>query len=515
MSVTPVHARAGSQSRHGAVLVSAVTTQLMIVLDMTVIAIALPRMQADLQMSADQRPWVVTAYTLAFGGLVLFGGRLCAVLGIRRAYPIGLVGFAAASLVAGLAPSFSVLIAARAVQGGFAALLAPTNLALVNVTFVEPAARTRAFAMLGATGGLGAAVGLLLGGAITDSLGWRWTLFVNVAIAACALLVGRRSLPPVSRRDADARIGDDILGLLLGCGAVFALVYGLDRAQTHSWTSMTTMRWLACAAVLMLGFVLRERIAQRPVLPLWIVTDRARAAAYATQFLVGAAQMGAIVYLTFYFQNHLGYSPMRTGVHFLPMVAALVATAAVAGRLLVPRLGALVMLPLGLTAQAAAFALLARLTVDSSYAEVALPGLLVFGVGVGLTMPVAFNVGTRGVPAEQAGLASAVLSAAQQIGSSFGVALLAGIASHSAQSYLSDHAGELRNEVVRQLLAQRLEPHSARGLELARQLTDQLTDRAAIHAYAGGFEVLAWVLAGAAAVLIVASLSTRLLRRRQ
>ncbi|WP_285134942.1 MFS transporter [Propionibacterium freudenreichii] len=352
-------------TRHTTVLVSAVITQLMIVLDLTVVAIALPHMQADLAMTTTQRPWVVTAYSLAFGGLVLFGGRLIDVLGLRRAYRIGLIGFAAASLGAGLAPSFSVLVVARAIQGGFGALLAPTLMALVNVTFPRGAGRGRAFAVLGATAGVGAAAGLLIGGALTDSLGWRWCLYVNVAIAAVAFVVGLRSLPPTVRHGSRSHATDDALGLLLGCGAIFSFVFGLNQAEQHDWTTPSTLAWLGAGAVLGICFVVREARAATPILPLWLLSSPARAAAYLTQFSVGAAQMGAILYLTYYSQGFLGYSPLRTGVAFLPMAGALMVTAVFAGRFLVARLGARGLLPLGLAVQAVAFVVFTGLTVDS------------------------------------------------------------------------------------------------------------------------------------------------------
>jgi len=239
-----------------AVMVSAVLTQLMIVLDLTIIAIALPHMQEDLGMTVSQSPWTVTGYSLAFGGLVLFGGRLCAVVGIRRSYQVGLIGFGIASLAAGLAPSFPVLVTARVAQGCFGALLAPTSQSLLNVTFTERAERERVFAIFGATGGLGAAVGLLVGGALTDWFSWRWALYINIFLAAAALLIGQRSLPPADQRDRGSRITDDLSGLVLGCGACFSAVYGLDRAQQTSWTSTSTVSWLALggiAAVLLWG----------------------------------------------------------------------------------------------------------------------------------------------------------------------------------------------------------------------------------------------------------------------
>jgi len=233
-------------SRERFLVAGSLITQLMIVLDMTIIAIALPRMQEDLGLTPSQRPWAITAYTLANGGLVLLGGRLTAVLGTRRAYWLGQTGFATASLVAGMAASFPVLVTARAAQGAFAALLGPTTLALLNSAFPEGPRRRRVFALFGATGGVGAAAGLLIGGALTDWLDWRWSLYVNVPIATIGFLVGLRGLPTANpRRNGPAF--SDLSGLFLGCAACFSAVFGLDRAEQTSWGSASTIGWLAAA----------------------------------------------------------------------------------------------------------------------------------------------------------------------------------------------------------------------------------------------------------------------------
>ena len=498
-----------------AVMVSAVLTQLMIMLDLTVIAIALPQMQEDLGMTASQSPWTVTGYSLAFGGLVLVGGRLCAVAGIRRSYQVGLIGFALASLVAGLAPSFPVLVAARVAQGCFGALLAPTSQALLNITFTERTERERVFAIFGATGGLGAGTGLLIGGALTEWMNWRWALYINILLAAAALLIGQRSLPPADQRDRGSRITDDLSGLALGCGACFSAVYGLDRAQQTSWTSTSTVSWLALGGIAAVLFVVRERFASRPVLPLSMMALPVRAASYATQFVVGAAQMGAIIYLTYYMQNHFGYSPLKSGVVFLPMVLALIATAIPAGRIIVPRLGARGTLPLGLAVLAGSFLIFSRMTTESTYEHVALPGLIVFGMGLGLTMPVTFNSGTRGVDAKRTGLASAILSAAQQIGGSFGVALMTSYATQHAQDYVTDHAAGVRAEAMEAMMRAQALPQSPTGKQIIETLKAQLVDRAQIEAYSGGFTMMTWLLAGAATVLVACGIGLSLRRRRR
>ena len=497
-----------------AVMVSAVLTQLMIVLDLTIIAIALPRMQDDLGMTVSQSPWTVTGYSLAFGGLVPFGGRLCAVVGIRRSYQVGLIGFGVASLAAGMATSFPILLVARVAQGCFGALLAPTSQSLLNVTFTERTERERVFAIFGATAGLAAAIGLLVGGALTDWLSWRWALYINILLAAAALLIGQRSLPPADQRDRGSRITDDLTGLVLGCGACFSAVYGLDRAQQTSWTSTSTVSWLALGAVAAVLFVVRERSASRPVLPLSMMALPVRAASYATQFIAGSAQMGAIIYLTYYMQNHFGYSPFKSGLIFLPMVGALIITAISAGRIIVPRLGARGTLPLGLAVLTGSFLIFSRMTTQSSYTQVALPGLIVFGIGLGLTTPVTFNSGTRGVDAKRTGLASAILSAAQQIGGSFGVALMASYATQHAQDYVADHAEEVKAAAMEAMKQAQALPQSPAGNQIIEALRTQLIDRAQIDAYAGGFTMMAWILAGAGATLVACGIGLSIRRRR-
>ena len=497
-----------------AVMVSALLTQLMIVLDLTIIAIALPRMQDDLGMTASQSPWTVTGYSLAFGGLVLFGGRLCAVVGIRRSYQVGLIGFGVASLAAGMATSFPILLVARVAQGCFGALLAPTSQSLLNVTFTERTERERVFAIFGATGGLGAAVGLLVGGALTDWLSWRWALYINILLAAAALLIGQRSLPPADQRDRGSRITDDLTGLVLGCGACFSAVYGLDRAQQTSWTSTSTVSWLALGGIAAVLFVVRERFANHPVLPLSMMALPVRAASYATQFIASAGQMGALIYLTYYMQNHFGYSPFKSGVVFLPMVGALIITAISAGRIIVPRLGARGTLPLGLAILTGSFLIFSRMTTQSSYSQVALPGLIVFGIGLGLTMPVTFNSGTRGVDAKRTGLASAILSAAQQIGGSFGVALMTSYATQHVQDYVTDHAEEVKAAAMEAMKQAQALPQSPAGNQIIEALRTQLVDRAQIDAYAGGFTMMAWILAGAGAALVACGIALSVRRRR-
>lgn len=484
-------------------------TQLMIVLDMTVVAVTLPSMQSDLGMTAAQRPWVITAYALAFGGLVLFGGQVQTAIGLPMAYRVGLTGFALASLAAGLSPSFAALAASRAAQGAFAALLAPTLLALVNRVFTETVERRRAFAVLGSTSGLGAAIGLLLGGGLTEVLDWRWTMYVNVPISGAALLVSIISLSASGPRVAARRLLDDALGLFLACGAIFLLVYGCDRAQQDGWTARSTLICLMCGSALLIGFLVREGLADAPVLPLGMLGSASRAASYAAMFVSTFAQMGCIVYLTFYFQNCFGYSPMKTGVVFLPMVGALTLTAVIAGRTLVPRFGARFCFPVGLAVEAAGIGVLSTVTEGDPYSRVMLPGLLILGAGFGLVLPVVFNAGTRGIPPERAGLASAVIATCQQLGSSFGVALLSTFAARHATAYLNAHMNLIRVEATRKLAETHVLPTSAEGRRIVAVLARKAAVSAQIDAYGAGFALLAVIVASAALLLGIAALLHR------
>lgn len=504
----------GKTKNKAAILTSIITTQLMIVLDMTIIAVALPSMQSSLDMTDAQRPWIVTAYTLAFGGLVLFGGRLVGIVGIRRAYPIGLMGFSIASLVGGLAPSFAVLAGARAAQGVFGALLAPTILAFINNSFVNPKERAGAFALIGATGGIGAAVGLLLGGALTDLLNWRWAMFINIFIAAFALVTSRKTLPPAHKNNSGASITDDFFGLVLGCTGLFSVVFGLDRAQRTSWGSASTVTFISVGCALLVLFVIRERMARKPVLPLWIVTNPARSASYGTQFTFGAAQMGTAVFMTYYLQEHLGYSPMKTGVAMLPMVVGIVVAAAISGKLILPRLGAQAAFPLGLGLSAAGAGILSLMDVDSSFAQAALPGLIVFGLGMGVAVPIAFNAGTRGIGPSHIGLASATINASQQVGSSFGVAILSTYATHLGKSYAADHTDDFRSKVAAALFGAQASPQSADGKRIIASMRDDFADEARVNAYSGGFVLLAVIMASVAAIIAIGAIALRIARRR-
>src|SRR3954469_2326715 len=290
--------------------------QLMVVLDATIVNIALPSAQNALHFSDDQRQWVVTGYALAFGSLLLLGGRISDIFGRRRALAIGLAGFAVASAVGGAATSFGVLVAARAVQGAFGALLAPAPLSLLQTTFTDPGERRSAFAIYGGIAGAGGAVGLLLGGILTEYLSWRWCLYVNLLLAVPAL-IGALRLLHNQARETGARI--DLPGALTSGAGLFALVYGLTKAQTDGWGAAVTLGFLAAAVVLLSVFAALQRRSDHPLLPPRVVADRNRGGAYAAVLVVGAGMFGVFLFLTYYLQQTLGFSPIETGLAFLPM----------------------------------------------------------------------------------------------------------------------------------------------------------------------------------------------------
>ena len=432
-------AAVAAPSRRWWTLVAVGLAQLMVVLDSTVVNIALPAAQVDLGFSDGDRQWVITAYSLAFGSLLLLGGRLSDLMGRKRTFIIGLIGFALASALGGAADSFGLLVGARALQGAFGALLAPTALAVLTTTFTIPKERARAFGVFGAIAGAGGAVGLLLGGILTEQFSWRWSLYINVAIAIVAVVGAIVFVTNVHRTGPRPKL--DVPGTILVSGALFGLVYGLATAESDGWDSALTWGMLAGFVVLMTAFVLWQRRAAHPLLPLVIVMDRNRAAAYSSVLIAGAGMFGIFLFVTYYLQASLGYSPIQTGLSFLPMIGGLVVAAQVGTNLLVPRFGPKVMVPFGMTVSAIGLLLLTRLGVDSSYAPDILIPLIIMGIGMGSTMPAAMQTATLGVDREFAGVASAMVNTSQQVGGSIGVALLNTLAATAATTYLADNAG--------------------------------------------------------------------------
>ncbi|MEU9916940.1 MFS transporter [Streptomyces sp. NPDC051001] len=408
--------------------------QLMVVLDATIVNIALPSAQADLGFSDGNRQWIVTAYALAFASLLLLGGRIADLFGRKPAFLIGVVGFAAVSALGGAATNFEMLVTARALQGAFGALLAPAALSLLNTTFTDAKERAKAFSVYGAIAGAGGAVGLLLGGILTDALDWRWTLYVNVVIAVVAFVGGWFLLN--NHRDA-AGSKLDVPGTILVAAGLFAVVYGFSNAETHDWSSPETWGFLIAGGVLLAAFTWWQTKAAHPLLPLRILLDRNRAASFFAVLISGAGMFGVFLFLTYYLQLNLGFSPTKTGVAFLPMVAALMVMAQLGTTVLVPRIGPKTVVPLGFAISVVGMAWLTGIGNDTAYLTAVLPQLIIIGAGLGLVMPAAMQLATSGVAAEDAGVASATVNAMQQVGGSIGTALLNTLAASAATDYLA------------------------------------------------------------------------------
>ncbi len=443
--------------------------QLMVVLDATVVNIALPAAQHDLAFSNADRQWVVTAYSLAFGGLLLLGGRLADLFGRKRMLIIGMIGFAAASALGGAATGIGMLLAGRAIQGAFGAMLAPAALSTLTVTFTNPAERGKAFGIYGAIAGAGGAVGLLLGGVLTQYLSWRWCLYVNVVFAVVAVMAAVRLLrrDPVS---TDVRL--DIPGTVLVVLGLVGVVYGLSEAETKGWGAPLTIGLLVAGLVLLAVFVEVERRVAHPLLPLRVVLDRFRGGAYLAIGLSGTGMFGIFLFLTYYLEEILRYSPVTTGLAFLPMIAALMASSTLSSGLLMPRIGPRLLVPAGMVVAAAGLVILAtQLSATASYGAAILPALVVVGAGLGLVFGCAMNTATYGTIPADAGVASAMVNTCQQIGGSIGTALLNTIAASALTSYLLIHGNSPAAQV-----------------------------NGAVHSYVVAFWVSAAIFAGAAVV---------------
>lgn len=419
-------------------LVVIAVAQLMIALDATVVNIALPSAQHALGFGDADRQWVITAYTVAFGGLLLLGGRVADLLGHRRAFLLGLTGFAASSALAGAATGFGMLVAGRALQGAFAALLAPTALSMLAVTFTDGKERATAFGVYGAVASSGAAAGLLAGGAVTEYLGWRWCLYLTVGIAAGALLAGRAVLPAAVSH-ARARI--DVLAGALITTALAAIVFGASQAASHGWSSPDVVAPIGAGLVALALFAVRQARGVAPLLPLYLLADRARAGAYLSVAATVVGSFGVFLMLTYYFQVVRHYTPLRAGLAFLPLTLAVSASAWGLASRLMPRVAARTLIVPGLLVAAAGLGLLAGLAPSSGYLRVVLPAELLLGLGMGCVFTPAINLATRRVQRRDAGVAAAVANIASQVGGSIGIAVLNTLAITVTRTYQRSHTG--------------------------------------------------------------------------
>ncbi|WP_407915662.1 MFS transporter [Kitasatospora sp. NE20-6] len=409
--------------------------QLMIVLDATIVNIALPSAQKALGISDANRQWVITAYTLAFGGLLLLGGRIGDLYGRKRTFTVGLIGFALASAIGGFATEPWMLFGARALQGAFGAVLAPSALSLLSNTFSDPRERATAFGIFGALAGGGAAIGLIMGGLLTEYLNWRWCLFVNIPIALGAAVAAFYLL----KRDhieKGRRIRLDLPGAVLGCGGLLAIVFGTSEAVSRGWGDWLVLTCLIGGAVLLLVFVLFERRTTHPLLPLHIVADRNRGGGAIAVGLAVIGMFGLFLFLTYYMQVVKGYSPIMAGVSFLPMTAAIVISATGIAARLMTRVPTRTLVVPGLLLAAGGMAWLTQMKVDSPYVGMVLPAEILLGLGMGLVFMPSMSLSTLGVAPHETGAASAIINSAQQVGGSIGTALLNTIAASVTASWL-------------------------------------------------------------------------------
>jgi EmrB/QacA subfamily drug resistance transporter len=411
--------------------------QLMVVLDLTIMNIALPSAQRALSFSTVDRQWVVTAYSLAFGSLLLLGGRLADLLGRKMTFLTGLVGFAGVSAIGGASINFTMLVTARACQGAFAALLVPSALSLLTTTFTDPKDRGKAFGIYGAIAIAGGAVGLLLGGVLTEYLSWRWCLYVNLLFASVAFAGGALLL---QRQPSPAKPKLDIPGVLLVSGAVFCLVYGCSNAASHSWRTPSTYGFLVAGGVLLLIFALWQFKASHPLLPPRVVLDRNRGGAYVSMFLAGAGLFGTFLFLTYYMQLTLGYSPLLTGVAFLPISAGSAIFSNLSTIVLMPRFGPKPLVGVGMLIASGGMVWLTQLGAHTGYVEGLLGPLILVAIGMGMVIAPSFSTGTFGVVPQDAGVASATVTVSQQLGASIGTSLLNTIYAGAVSSYLAANA---------------------------------------------------------------------------
>ena len=420
------------------VLVVVCLAQLMIVVDLTIVNIALPAAQRDLGFSNASRQWVVTAYALAFGSLLLIGGRVADRLGRRTALLIGVVVFGVGSGLGGAAPDLAVLLIARVLQGVGGALLAPAAVATVTVTFVDPKERATAFSVFGAIAAVGGALGLLLGGVLTEHVDWRSTLFVNLGIAAVTL-VG--TLAVIHRDVARERKPLDLLGTVLVTLGVFALVFGFSRAQTNGWGATVTLVSLGASAVLLSAFSWWQTRTPNPLLPLRVLLDRDRGASFSALGLVNVGMFAVFLFLTYYLQLSLHYSPVKTGLAFMGLIGGVMVGSGVGLQILPRFMGPRLIVPGGMLTAAAGMAWLTHLGLHTGYWSGILPPLLVLGLGVGTVFPLAINLSTARLDDDDNGVGGALVNTAQQVGGSVGIALLSTLAASAAATYVRTHHG--------------------------------------------------------------------------
>ncbi|MEU4730484.1 MULTISPECIES: MFS transporter [unclassified Streptomyces] len=422
-------------SGNGLALFVIASCQLMVVLDITIVNIALPHIQTALDFSTESLSWVVNAYTLAFGGLLLLGGRAGDILGRKRVFIFGVLLFGLASLLGGLAQNAGQLMAARALQGVGGAIASPTSLALITTTFREGPARNRAFGVFAGVSAGGGAIGLLAGGMLVEWLDWRWVLFVNVPIAVLIAVLARRVL-----RESERHPGHfDFAGALLCTTGMVALVYGFIRASQDGWRDGWTLGSFAAAVVLLTLFILNERRSPQPITPLHMFADRNRAGTYGLMLMLACAIFGMFFFLTLFVQNVLGFSPLRAGLAFLPVSAVVAVGAGITSQLL-PKFGPKPFMVAGALCSAAGLAWLTQTDIHSTYVGSILGPLLIFGLGMGLQFVSLTLMALSNVPDRESGAASGLLNTTQQVGGSLGLSILVTVFGTASRNEAKDQA---------------------------------------------------------------------------
>jgi EmrB/QacA subfamily drug resistance transporter len=470
------------------------TAQLMVVLDATIVNVALPNIQRALGFSGSGLEWVVNAYALTFGGLMLLGGRAGDLLGRRRMFIGGLLVFSAASLLGGFATSEAWLLAARAVQGAGAAIIAPTALALITTTFAEGSPRNRAMAVYAAMSVAGGAVGLLAGGLLTSYASWRWVLFVNVPIGLAAALAA----PRVLQESEPQRGRFDLPGALAGTGGIAALVYGLSNAATtpdgvSHWGDAKVVVALAASVVFLAAFVVIELRSQNPLLPFRLLRDRNRTGANLIMLCVGAAIAGVFFFLTVFVQTVWGYSALKTGVAYLPLTAMVMVGSGAAAQL-VSRVGARPLLLVGAPTAAAGLYWLSRISEDGSYASDVLGPMLVLATGLGLLFLPLTLIAMSRVRDEESGVAASLRNTGQQVGGSIGLAVLGTVAWTVVANTVRDETGQ----------AARAAAETGQSGQPSRSTLTAIYHHALATGFSRAFEVAAAVMVLALIIAIVA-----------
>jgi EmrB/QacA subfamily drug resistance transporter len=470
------HAAGAARRGHPAIALAIIAaSQLMIVLDISIVNIALPHIQQALGFSTTSLSWVVNAYTLAFGGLLLLGGRAGDILGRRRVFLAGILVFTLASFLGGLATSAGWLLAARALQGVGAAIAAPTALALITTNFAEGSERNRAFGVLAAVSGSGAAIGLLAGGMLSSWLSWRWVLFVNVPVGVLLASVGPFYITESQRQPGRFDLG----GALTSTAGMAALVYGFIRAAQDGWSDPGTIGSFASALVLLAVFLAIETRTRQPITPLHLFGDRNRAGSYAVMLALAAALFGQFFFLTLFVQDVLGYSPLRAGLAFLPVSAAIIVTAQLASRTL-PRLGPKPLMVTGALLSVAGLAWVSRVSVDTGYLEGILGPMLLFGLGTGLLVVPLTTLAVAGVQRQETGAASSLLSVMQQVGGSLGLSILVTVFGAASRNQATEQAGRLLATATPELQAQ---------FEQTGQLPSPYAEHVLAHGISSAFAV--------------------------